>query len=45
LPSETSRLVIRLRNAAQGWFWDAICPGKFIMVHRMMLGIKERAEK
>lgn len=41
---ETTRLVIRSRNAAEGWFWDAIRPGEFIMMRRMMLGIKERAE-
>lgn len=40
----TTRLVIRSRSAAEGWFWDAICPGEFIMMRRMMLGIKERAE-
>jgi hypothetical protein len=37
-------LVIRSRSAAEGWFWDAIRPGEFIMMRRMMLGIKERAE-
>lgn len=40
----TTRLVIRSRSAAEGWFWDAIRPGEFIMMRRMMLGIKERAE-
>lgn len=40
----TTRLVIRSRSAAQGWFWDAIRPGEFVMMRRMMLGIKERAE-
>ncbi|HVN15470.1 MAG TPA: hypothetical protein VMT73_06995 [Anaerolineales bacterium] len=40
----TTRLVIRSRNAAQGWFWDLIRPGEFIMMRGMMLGIKERAE-
>ncbi|MCL4268755.1 MAG: hypothetical protein KJZ72_04390 [Anaerolineales bacterium] len=39
-----TRLVIRSRSAAEGWFWDAIRPGEFIMMRRMMLGIKERAE-
>ncbi len=40
----TTRLVIRSRNAAQGWFWDVIRPGEFIMMRGMMLGIKQRAE-
>ena len=40
----TTRLVIRSRNAAQGWFWDVIRPGEFVMMRGMMLGIKERAE-
>ncbi len=40
----TTRLVIRSRNAAQGWFWDVIRPGEFIMMRGMMFGIKERAE-
>lgn len=40
----TTRLVIRSRNAAQGVLWDVIRPGEFIMMHGMMLGIKERAE-
>jgi hypothetical protein len=40
----TTRLVIRSRNSAQGWFWDLIRPGEFIMMRGMMLGIKERAE-
>ena len=41
----TTRLVIRSRSAAEGWFWDAIRPGEFIMMRRMMKGIEERAEK
>jgi len=40
----TTRLVIRSRNAAQGWFWDLIRPGEFVMMRSMMWGIKERAE-
>jgi hypothetical protein len=40
----TTRLVIRSRNSLQGWFWDAMRPGEFIMMRGMMLGIKERAE-
>ena len=40
----STRLIVRSRNAAQGWFWDAIRPGEFIMARGMMLGIKERAE-
>ena len=39
-----TRLVIRSRNAAQGWFWDVIRPGEFFMMRGMMLGIKDRAE-
>ena len=39
-----THLVIRSRNAAQGWFWDVIRPGEFIMMRGMMLGIRERAE-
>lgn len=39
-----TRLVIRSRSAAQGWFWDLIRPGEFVMMRGMMLGIKERAE-
>ena len=41
----TTRLVIRSRSSTQGWFWDAIRPGEFIMMRGMMLGIKERAER
>jgi hypothetical protein len=41
----TTRLVIRSRSAAEGWFWDIIRPGVFIMERGMLLGIKERAEK
>jgi len=40
----TTRLVVRSRNSLEGWFWDAIRPGEFIMMSRMMLTIKERAE-
>ena len=40
----TTRLVIRSRSAAEGWFWDIIRPGEFIMMRRMMLTIKEQAE-
>jgi len=40
----TTRFVIRSRNSLDGWFWDAIRPGEFIMMRRMMLTIKERAE-
>ena len=40
----TTRFVVRLRNSLDGWFWDAIRPGEFIMMRRMMLTIKERAE-
>jgi len=41
----TTRLVIRSRSVAEGWFWDAIRPGEFVMMRGMMLGIKERAER
>jgi hypothetical protein len=46
IPQEdgTTRLVIRSRNAAEGWFWDVIRPGEFIMMRGMMFGVKERAE-
>ena len=40
----STRLVLRSRSAAQGWFWDIIRPGEFIMARGMLLGIKERAE-
>jgi hypothetical protein len=41
----STRLVLRSRNGAEGWFWDVIRPGEFIMARGMMLGIKERAEE
>jgi hypothetical protein len=41
----STRLLLRSRNAAQGWFWDAIRPGEFIMARGMLLGIKERSER
>jgi hypothetical protein len=40
----TTRFVVRSRSSLEGWFWDAIRPGEFIMMSRMMLTIKERAE-
>ena len=40
----TTRLVLRSRNAAEGWFWDVMRPGEFIMARGMLRGIKERAE-
>ncbi|HSL29032.1 MAG TPA: hypothetical protein VK900_07530 [Anaerolineales bacterium] len=40
----STRLIVRSRNAAQGWFWDVIRPGEFIMARGMLLGIRERAE-
>lgn len=40
----STRLVVRSRNSLEGWFWDAIRPGEFVMMSRMMLTIKERAE-
>jgi len=46
LPQEdgTTRLLLRSRNSLEGWYWDAMRPGEFIMVRGMLLGIKERAE-
>ena len=46
IPQEdgSTHLVIRSRSAAEGWFWDVMRPGEFIMMRGMMLGIKERAE-
>jgi len=41
----TTRLVLRSRDAKEGWLWDVIRPGEFIMVRRMMLTIKERAQQ
>ena len=41
----STRLILRSRNAAQGWFWDAMRPGEFIMARGMLLGIKERSEE
>ncbi|HEX6035206.1 MAG TPA: hypothetical protein VFY83_12255, partial [Anaerolineales bacterium] len=43
-PDASTRLILRSRSAAQGWFWDVIRPGEFIMARGMMRGIKERAE-
>ena len=40
----STRFILRSRSAAQGWFWDVIRPGEFIMARGMLLGIKERAE-
>jgi hypothetical protein len=40
----TTRLIVRSRNSLEGWFWDAVRPGEFIMMSRMMLTIKERTE-
>jgi hypothetical protein len=40
----TTRLILRSRDAKQGWLWDVIRPGEFIMMRGMLLGIKERAE-
>jgi hypothetical protein len=41
----STRLFLRSRNAAAGWFWDVMRPGEFIMARGMLLGIKERAER
>jgi hypothetical protein len=43
-PEGTTRLILRSRDAKEGWLWDAIRPGEFIMMRGMLLGIKERAE-
>jgi len=40
----TTQLILRSRDAKEGWLWDVMRPGEFIMVRGMMLGIKERAE-
>ncbi|HEX5836874.1 MAG TPA: hypothetical protein VFY26_03520 [Anaerolineales bacterium] len=40
----TTRLVVRSRSMAEGWLWDVIRPGEFIMMRGMLLGIQERAE-
>lgn len=40
----TTRFIVRSRNSLEGWFWDAIRPGEFIMMSRMLLTIKERAK-
>jgi hypothetical protein len=42
---DSTRLILRSRSAAQGWFWDVIRPGEFIMARGMLLGIKERSER
>jgi len=41
----TTRLILRSRNSLEGWYWDAMRPGEFIMVRRMLLTLKERAEE
>jgi hypothetical protein len=40
----STRFILRSRSAAQGWFWDAIRPGEFIMARGMLRGIRQRAE-
>ena len=40
----TTRLVLRSRSVMEGFLWDVIRPGEFIMARGMLLGIKERAE-
>jgi hypothetical protein len=40
----TTRMILRSRNAAEGWFWDVMRPGEFIMARGMLLGIRERSE-
>jgi len=39
-----TRLILRSRDTKEGWFWDVVRPGEFIMMRGMLLGIKERAE-
>jgi hypothetical protein len=43
-PDGTTRLILRSRDAKEGWYWDAMRPGEFIMVRRMLLTVKERSE-
>ncbi len=43
-PDDSTRLILRSRDASQGWLWDVIRPGVFIMTRGMLLGIKERSE-
>lgn len=40
----TTRLLLRSRSSLEGFIWDAMRPGEFIMVRGMLLGIKARAE-
>jgi hypothetical protein len=40
-----TRLIARGRTTLTGGIWDVIFPGVYIMERRMLLGIKERAEK
>ena len=40
----STRLVMRSRSVAEGWFWDVIRPGEFVMMRGMLLGIQERAK-
>ena len=40
----TTRLVLRSRSSIEGWIWEVMRPGEFIMVQGMLLGIKQRAE-
>ena len=40
----TTRLVLRSRSSLEGWLWDVMRPGEFIMACGMLLGIKQRAE-
>jgi hypothetical protein len=39
-----TRLILRSRDVKEGWLWDAVRPGEFIISRGMLLGIKERAE-
>ena len=40
----STHLILRSRDAKEGWIWHAMRPGEFIMARGMLLGIKERAE-
>jgi hypothetical protein len=43
-PDNTTRLVVRSRSSLEGWIWEMIRPGEFVMGQRMMRTIKELAE-
>jgi hypothetical protein len=41
----TTRFILRGRSTLTGWLWDVVRPGEFIMMRRMLYGIKGRAEQ